>query len=81
MFYLVFRYNISKTGQEAHSEQRFETETQALKRFYNILAADIDSENLEYEFVQVVNSASGGAIKNQVFDFSTPEPEPEPSAE
>lgn len=80
MFYLVFRYNVNKQGTEAHSEQRFETETQALKRFYNILAADIDSENLEYEFVQVVNSASGGAIKNQVFDFSTPEPE-EPSAE
>lgn len=77
MFYLVFRYNVSKSGQEAHSEQRYETEVQALKRFYNILAADIDSENLEYEFVQVVNSATGGAIKNQVFDFS----EPEPSAE
>ena len=76
MFYLVFRYNINKQGTEAHSEQKFDTETQALKRFYNILAADIDSENLQYEFVQVVNSADGGAIKNQVFDFSTPEPEP-----
>jgi len=74
---MVFRYNVNKQGTVAHSEQSFETETQALKRFYNILAADIDSENLEYEFVQVVNSASGGAIKNQVFDFS----EPEPSAE
>ena len=71
MFYLVFRYNINKQGTEAHSEQKFDTETQALKRFYNILAADIDSENLLYEFVQVVNSANGGAIKNQVFDFST----------
>ena len=70
MFYLVFRYNINKQGQEAHSEQKFDDETQALKRFYNILAADIDSENLQYEFVQVVNSADGGAIKNQVFDFS-----------
>ena len=74
MFYLVFRYNINKQGQEAHSEQKFDDETQALKRFYNILAADIDSENLQYEFVQVVNSADGGVIKNQVFDFSaTPE--------
>lgn len=81
MFYLVFRYNVSKSGTEAHSEQKFDTETQALKRFYNILAADIDSDNLQYEFVQVVNSESGGAIKNQVFDFSEPEPEPEPSAE
>lgn len=75
MFYLVFRYNINKQGQEAHSEQKFDDETQALKRFYNILAADIDSENLLYEFVQVVNSVDGGVIKNQVFDFSN-EPEP-----
>ena len=81
MFYLVFRYNVSKAGVEAHSEQRFETEVQALKRFYNILAADIDSENLLYELVKVARSSDGGDIKNQVFDFSTPEPEPEPSAE
>lgn len=79
MFYLVFRYNVSKAGVEAHSEQRFESEVQALKRFYNILAADIDSENLLYELVKVARSSDGGDIKNQVFDFS--EPEPEPSAE
>lgn len=77
MFYLVFRYNVSKTGQEAHSEQRFETEVQALKRFYNILAADIDSDNYTYELVQIVRSSDGLAIKNQVMVFE----EPEPSAE
>ncbi len=77
MFYLVFRYNVSKSGQEAHSEQRFETEVQALKRFYNILAADIDSDNYTYELVQIVRSSDGLAIKNQVMVFE----EPEPSAE
>lgn len=75
-FYMVFRFNINKQGTESHSEQKFDDETQALKRFYNILAADIDSENLLYEFVQVVNSADGGAIKNQVFDFSVQNAEP-----
>lgn len=75
-FYMVFRFNINKQGTESHSEQKFDDETQALKRFYNILAADIDSENLLYEFVQVVNSADGGAIKNQVFDFSNQNAEP-----
>lgn len=77
MFYLVFRYNVSKSGQEAHSEQRFETEAKALKRFYNILAADIDSDNYTYELVQIVRSSDGLAIKNQVMVFE----EPEPSAE
>lgn len=77
MFYIVLRYNITKSGTEAHSEQKFDDETAALKRYYNILAADIDSENLQYELVQVIRSEDGGTIMNQVFDFSEPEPEPE----
>ena len=77
MFYLVFRFNINKEGQEAHSEQKYDDEIQALKPFYNILAADIDSDNFTYELVQVVRSSDGLAIKNQVMVFE----EPEPSAE
>ena len=79
MFYIVVRFNINNQGAESHSEQRFDTETAALKRYYNILAADIDSDNLRYELVQVIRSTDGGTIMNQVFDFT--EPEPEPNAE
>lgn len=80
MFYLVFRFNISKSGQESHSEQKFDTEVQALKRFYSIIASDIDSDNYTYEIVQIVRSEDGSVIKNQVFKYEEPEPE-EPSAE
>lgn len=73
MFFIVIRYNINNQGQEAHSEQRFDTETAALKRYYNILAADIDSDTLRYELVQVIRSTDGGTIMNQVFDFTQPE--------
>ena len=78
LFYIVLRFFISKAGQESHSEQRFDDEIQARKRYYNILAADIDSQNLQYELVQVIRSTDGSTISgcNQVFDFSTPEPEP-----
>lgn len=77
LFYIVLRYFISKAGVESHSEQRFDDEIQARKRYYNILAADIDSQNLQYEIVQVIRSTDGSTISgcNQVFDFST-QPEP-----
>ena len=70
MFYIVLRFNINKQGTEAHSEQKFDDEVQAMKRYYNILAADIDSDNYVYELVQVIRSSDGSAIANQVFDFS-----------
>jgi len=76
LFYIVLRFFINKEGQESHSEQRFDDEIQARKRFYNILSADIDSNNLQYELVQVIRSIDGSTIEgcNQVFDFSaTPE--------
>lgn len=68
-FFLVVRFNVNKTtGAEQHSTQRYEDEVQARKRFYNILAADIDTDVYEYEFVQIVRS-DGAVIANQVFDF------------
>ena len=70
MFFIVLRFNINKQGTEAHSEQKFDDEVQAMKRYYNILAADIDSDNYVYELVQVIRSSDGSAIANQVFDFS-----------
>ena len=80
LFYIVLRYFINKEGMESHSEQRFDDEIQAKKRFYNILSADIDSNNLQYELVQVIRSTDGSTIEgcNQVFDFSAT---PEASAE
>ena len=77
LFYIVLRYFINKDGQASQSEQPFDDQIQAKKRFYNILAADIDSNNLKYELVQVIRSTDGSTIEgcNQVFDFSE-QPEP-----
>jgi hypothetical protein len=69
MFFIVLRFNINKQGTEAHSEQKFDDEVQAMKRFYNILAGDIDSNNYVYELVQVIRSTDGSAIANQVFTY------------
>ena len=74
--FIVTRFNINQSGQETHSQQRFEDQTLAMKRFYNILAADIDSAQYVYELVQVVRD-DGIAIASQVFDNREPQPEPE----
>ena len=65
--YFVFRFSLKKSGEESHSEQRFETEIAARKRYYNILAADIDSTEIAYELVQIVRE-DGIVIASQVFD-------------
>ena len=65
--YFVFRYNINKSDIESHSEQRFDDEVAAKKRFFNILAADIDNENYKYEIAMVVRD-DGFLVCSQVFD-------------
>ena len=69
--WFVFRVNINQEGKETHSTQLYTSETAALKRFYNVLAADIDNDNFQYELVQVVNE-DGMIIATQVFRNTTP---------
>lgn len=56
-----------KNGAQSNSIQKFDTETDARKRFYTILATDIDSADIEYEMVQIVRE-DGTCIASQVFD-------------
>lgn len=65
--YFVFRFFLKHSGEEGHSEQRYDTEVSARKRYYNILAADIDSTEIAYELVQIVRE-DGIVIASQVFD-------------
>lgn len=80
--YIVVRFNINKQEQEAHSLQKYDDVTAAMKRFYSILATDIDNDNYLYELVQVVRD-DGLIHASQVFNNKTfesefePEPEPE----
>lgn len=71
--FIVTRFNINQQGQESHSQQKYDDETQAMKRYYNILAADIDNDNFQYELCQVVRE-DGIAIATQVFDNRQQEP-------
>lgn len=79
-FYLVVRFNVNATtGAEAHSTQKYENDIAAMKRYYTLLATDIDNANYSYELVQVIRS-DGICIASQVFDNrgeSETQPEPE----
>ena len=65
--YFVVRVNIDQTGKQSNSIQMYTDEKQAYKRYYNILSADIDSENYQFELVQIVRD-NGMCIASQVFD-------------
>ena len=56
-----------KDGKQSNSIEMRETEIDARKRYYTILATDIDSETIEYELVQIVRE-DGTCIASQVFD-------------
>lgn len=74
--YFVTRVNIDQTGKQANSIQMFTDEKLARKRYYNILAADIDNDNYQYEMVQIIRD-DGICVASQVFDNRTaPTPEP-----
>ncbi len=72
--FFVTRVNINQSGTQANSIQRFDDETAALKRYYNVLAADIDNDAYQYEMVQVVRE-DGIVTASQVFDNRTPNAE------
>ena len=76
--FIVTRFNINQAGTEAHSQQKYDDRIAAMKRFYSILASDIDNDTYQYELVQVVRMADGIVIASQVFDNRVqPEPEQE----
>ena len=71
--YFVTRVFFSN-GKQSNSIQKYDTEIEASKRFYTLLAADIDKKDMEYEMVQLVRE-DGICIASQVFDNREPEPE------
>jgi hypothetical protein len=54
--YFVHRVKIDVSGAQTQSTQTFTDKTQARKRWHNILAADLDSQDIAYELVQVLRS-------------------------
>lgn len=76
MMYIVTRFIISLEGAESHSQEMFKEDIKARKRYYSILAADIDKQTIAYELVQIVRE-DGICVASQVFDNRVPEPAPE----
>lgn len=67
MMYFVTRVNFNQSGAQSNSIQMFTDLVAAQKRFYNLLAADIDNGNYQYELVQIVDE-NGLVLMSQVFD-------------
>lgn len=66
--YFVTRVNFNATtGKQANSIQMFNDLVAAQKRFYTLLAADIDNADYSYELVQIVDER-GMVLSSQVFD-------------
>lgn len=63
---------------ETHSVQFFDTYIEAQQRYYNVIAADLASEDITYQAAYIIN-AVGLMMDGKVFD-RTPEPTPEPEA-
>ena len=86
LFYRVIRTFFTKTedGGEAqnHSVQYFNDFGDALKRYFNIVAADYASENVTYCQTFIIDKFGripDGRIETiDRRDFTPPEPEPEP---
>lgn len=66
-FFVVRVFFDKDTGKQSNSVQSYDDRTQALKRYYTLLGADIDNDKYSYELVMVV-SDDGVVIMSQVFD-------------
>lgn len=66
--YFVTRVNFNATtGKQNNSIQMYTDLVQAQKRFYTLMAADIDNADYSYEMVQIVDER-GAVLASQVFD-------------
>lgn len=65
--WFVTRVFFRQDGTQSNSIQMFDNEVAARKRFYTVIASDIDNTNYTYEMVQIVRD-DGTCIASQVFD-------------
>ena len=77
-FYRVDRL-FFKGESETHSMQIFTNLEDARKRYFNIIAQDLNDPDITYQQTDIVD-ANGMMLECRVFD-RTPKPEPEPEPE
>ena len=76
MMYFVIRvFFNATTGKQSNSIEMFTDLVLAQKRFYTVLASDIDKDEYSYELVMITDS-NGMTLAYQVFDKRNPEPAP-----
>lgn len=76
MFYRVDRL-FYKGENETHSMQIFDNLEDARKRYFNIIATDLNDPDITYQMADIIDS-NGLMIEGRVFDRN---PEPEPTEE
>lgn len=72
MKFFVIRTFIDTEGKQNNSIQLYGEEKSARKRFYSIIASDIDKETVSYELVLIV---TGDGITLETFIIDNPETE------
>lgn len=72
MIYIVTRYFIPTEGSDSRSQERFDNEVAAKKRWHTIIAADIDKNTILWELVQIVRE-DGICIASEIIDNRVPE--------
>lgn len=67
MFFVMRVFFSKETGKQSNSIQMYTDEVQARKRYYSILATDIDGGDIEFELVQIARE-DGIILATQTFD-------------
>ena len=73
-FYLVIRYFIKKDDTDAHSVEVFHDYESARKRYYNIIASDLNNADLIYNSVTMLDS-NMNKVASDYFDRYKPDEE------
>lgn len=69
MFYIVNRL-FYKADKENRSTQIFDSQEEAQKRYFNIIAADLQDADITYQMANII-SKDGTMLDHQVFDRNT----------
>ena len=72
MFYITTRYIIPVEGSDSRSQERFDNETAARKRWHSIIASDLGQNTILWEMVQVIRE-DGICVASEIIDNRVPE--------
>ena len=74
MKFFVVRVYFNQEGKQSNSIQCYTEMPSAQKRFYSIIATDIDNDSVVYEMVQIVNG-DGITLESYIIEHPVIEPD------